>query len=85
MVLISHIIIAILSLIVAVFAVARPSSRSIKLTAALTAGTLASGVVLLFQGASVWHLCLTGIVFTSFTVVSMAIAAGRLKAAEAAL
>ena len=83
MLLFTHIAIALLSIVVAAVSVARPSMKLVKVVASLTAATLTSGTVLLLQGASVWHLCLSGLLFTSLTVVAMAVALRRLKFTEA--
>lgn len=83
MLLFTHIAIALLSIIVAGASMARPSMKLVKVVAGLTVATLTSGTVLVFQGASVWHLCLSGLLFTSLTVAAMAIALHRLKFAQA--
>ena len=79
MVLLMHIIIAIISVIVAVILLARPSQTLVKTELGLIAGTLLSGIVLLFQGASLLHLCVSGLLFTSLSVVAVVIAVRRMK------
>ena len=79
MVLLIHIIIAIISVIVAVILLARPSQVLVKTELGLIAGTLLSGIVLLFQGASLLHLCVSGLLFTSLSVVAVVIAVRRMK------
>lgn len=79
MVLLTHIIIAIISVIVAVILLARPSQVLVKTELGLIAGTLLSGIVLLFQGASLLHLCVSGLLFTSLSVVAVVIAVRRMK------
>ncbi len=79
MVLLTHIIIAIISVIVAVILLARPSQVLVKAELGLIAGTLLSGIVLLFQGASLLHLCVSGLLFTSLSVVAVVIAVRRMK------
>lgn len=79
MVLLIHIIIAIISVIVAVILLARPSQTLVKTELGLIAGTLLSGIVLLFQGASLLHLCVSGLLFTSLSVVAVVIAVRRMK------
>ena len=81
MVLLTHIIIAIISVIVAVILLERPSQVLVKTELGLIAGTLLSGIVLLFQGASLLHLCVSGLLFTSLSVVAVVIAVRRMKLA----
>ena len=81
MVLLIHIIIAIISVIVAVILLARPSQVLVKTELGLIAGTLLSGIVLLFQGASLLHLCVSGLLFTSLSVVAVVIAVRHMKLA----
>ena len=81
MVLLTHIIIAIISVIIAVILLARPSQVLVKTELGLIAGTLLSGIVLLFQGASLLHLCVSGLLFTSLSVVAVVIAVRRMKLA----
>ena len=81
MVLLTHIIIAIISVIVAVILLARPSQVLVKTELGLIAGTLLSGIVLLFQGASLLHLCVSGLLFTSLSVVAVVIAVRRMQLA----
>ncbi len=68
-----HIVIALLSLIFAGIALARPSVTQIKIVGASTIATLATGAVLIAQGANVLHLCLSGLLFTSLTVTAMSL------------
>lgn len=84
MVLLIHIAIAIISLIIAVVLLARPSQALVKTELGLIAGTIASGVVLVLQGASLLHLCISGLLFTSLSVVAVAIAVRRMKLATQA-
>lgn len=81
MVLLTHIIIAIISVIVAVILLARSSQVLVKTELGLITGTLLSGIVLLFQGASLLHLCVSGLLFTSLSVVAVVIAVRRMKLA----
>lgn len=82
MVLISHIIIALISLVLAAVSIARPSTKLVKTVSATTIATLASGTILIFQGASVLHLCMSGLLFTTLTVSAIAISVRRMKLAE---
>lgn len=84
MILITHIIIAIISLIIAAILLARPTRGLVKTEVSLIAGTLVSGVALLFQGASLLHLCISGLLFTSLSVVAVLVAVRRIKLAEVA-
>jgi len=68
-----HIAIAVLSLIFAVAGLIRPSIGQIKIVGATTIATLATGVVLIAQGANVLHMCLSGLLFTSLTVTAMSV------------
>lgn len=68
-----HIAIAVLSLIFAVAGLIRPSMGQIKIVGATTIATLATGVVLIAQGANVLHMCLSGLLFTSLTVTAMSV------------
>ncbi len=79
MVLLMHIIIAIISLIIAAILLARPSQLLVKAELGLIAGTLLSGTVLLFQGSSLLHLCVSGLLFTSLSVVAVVIAVRRMQ------
>ena len=79
MVLLIHIIIAIISVIVAVILLARPSQTLVKTELGLIAGTLLSGTALLLQGASLLHLCVSGLLFTSLSVVAVVIAVRRMQ------
>ena len=79
MVLFTHIAIAIASLIVAGVLLVRPSARLIKVQIGLIAGTITSGVVLVVLGASLLHLCLSGLLFTSLSLASVIVAAKKLR------
>ncbi len=83
MILLTHILIAVISLIVAGVLLARPSKVLVNAELGLIAGTLASGTALLFQGASLLHLCVSGLLFTSFSVVAVVIAVRRMRLATA--
>ena len=84
MILITHIIIAIISFIIAAILLARPTRGLVETEVSLIAGTLISGVALLFQGASLLHLCISGLLFTSLSVVAVLVAVRRMKLAEVA-
>lgn len=79
MILITHIIIALVSLAVAAALLVRPSSSLVRVEIGLTAGTVASGVVLVLQGASLLHLCVSGLVFTAISILAIGVAIRRLQ------
>lgn len=79
-----HIAIAVLSLILSVAALVRPSLGQIKLVGTMTIATLATGAILIVQGASVLHMCLSGLLFTSLTVAAMLVAFRLLHRQQAA-
>jgi len=66
-----HIAIAVLSLILSVAALVRPSLGQIKLVGTMTIATLATGAILIVQGASVLHMCLSGLLFVAAMLVSL--------------
>lgn len=68
-----HIAIALLSLIFSAVALARPSMKQIKLVGVSTTATLATGAVLIAQGANVLHMCISGLLFTSLTIATMSL------------
>ncbi len=79
--LILHILIAVLSLIVAGVLFARPSHRLVRVQLGFIGGTLLSGTVLVAEGANLLHLCISGLVFTSLSVAAVVIAVRRLRLA----
>jgi len=79
-----HIAIAVLSLILSVAALVRPSLGQIKLVGTMTIATLATGAILIVQGASVLHMCLSGLLFTSLTVAAMFVSLRLLHRQQAA-
>jgi len=79
-----HIAIAVLSLILSVAALVRPSLGQIKLVGTMTIATLATGAILIVQGASVLHMCLSGLLFTSLTVAAMLVSLRLLYRQQAA-
>lgn len=83
MILVTHILIASISLIIAAILLARPNAALVRVELGLIAATLASGTVLLFQGASLLHLCISGLLFTSLSVAAVVVAVRRMKLASA--
>lgn len=82
MILILHIAIALISLVLAALVAARPNMKLVKVVLGFIAATLASGSVLILQGASLWHLCLSGLVFTLLSVGAVVVALRRMKLAD---
>jgi hypothetical membrane protein len=78
-----HIVIALLSLVFAVIAIVRPSVRNVTRVGASTVATLITGAVLVFQGASLLHVCLSGLLFTSLTIAAMTISLRSLQRQQA--
>lgn len=79
MILLTHIIIALSSVVLAVLGLVRPAEKTITATTYAAAGTVASGIVLaLVQNVSITHLCASGIVVVGFCLTSVAIANRRL-------
>lgn len=74
-----HVAIALLSLIFAVIAIVRPSLRHITFVGVTTAATLATGALLVFQGANLLHVCLSGLLFTSLTITAITISLRSLQ------
>ncbi len=80
-----HIAIAVLSLLLAVAALVRPSLGQIKLVGTMTFATLTTGAILIAQGANVLHMCLSGLLFTSLTVAAMSVSLRMLHRQQAAV
>lgn len=80
-----HIAVAILSLIFAVVALVRPSMAQVKIVGATTIATLATGAVLIAQGANILHVCLSGLLFTSLTVAAMSVSLRMLHRQQVAV
>jgi hypothetical protein len=67
-----HILIAISSLIAATFAVIKPSERTLKTGALLTALTAISGTVLIAKNhAHMLSACVTGLTYLGFTTAAL--------------
>jgi hypothetical protein len=76
--LITHIIIAISGLVLAAVSLYTLSERMIKGSYVLTAGTLATGTVLVMTAGNVLKSCLSGLLYLSAVLVMTAIAKHRL-------
>lgn len=59
-----HVIFALASIIVSALSLAKISRSLLKSGYVLTTATAITGIGLLFQGASVEHVCVTGVVYT---------------------
>lgn len=81
MVLLLHIVIALTSLLVATAALVRPSKRLFTASVSFVGLTVLSGAILLTQGVSVWHLCLSGLAYVALASAANVLAYRRLQAA----
>ncbi len=79
MLLLIHILIALVSLVIAGVLLARPSRGLVKVQLGLIGGTLLSGTILVIEGASLLHLCVSGLLFTSLSVAAVVVAMRRLR------
>lgn len=72
MIIATHVIIAILGIIVTTYGYIRPSAASIRTSYVLVALTFASGFYLVVsQSASILHMCLSGIAYLSIVFVGI--------------
>lgn len=78
--LITHIAIALGGLAVAALSLFTLSEKTIKASYALTAGTIATGTVLVFMTGSLLKSCLTGLLYLSAVITMTAVAKHRLAA-----
>lgn len=78
--LVTHIAIALGGLIVAAASLFTLSSRMIDVSYALTAGTIATGTVLVFMTGNVLKSCLSGLLYLSAVLVMTIVARHRLAA-----
>lgn len=78
--LISHIIIAVGGLIAAAAALFTLSAKTIQLSYVLTAGTIATGTVLVFSSGNMLKSCLTGLLYLTAVLVMTSAAKYRLAA-----
>jgi hypothetical protein len=78
MILITHILIALLSVAAATYIIFKPSKNSLYATYALIASTLVTGTFLVISSsAHVLQSCLTGLVYVS--IVSVGVVAAHVK------
>jgi len=80
-----HIAIAVLSLILAGVTLVRPSMKQIKIVGSSTIATLATGAILIAQGANVLHMCISGLIFTALTITAMLISLRTVHRQQAAV
>lgn len=78
--LLSHIIIAISGLVAAAAALFTLSEKTIRLSYLLTAGTIATGTILVFSSGNILKSCLAGLFYLSAVLVMTSIAKYRLAA-----
>jgi len=83
--LILHIVIAILSLVLSALTLAHPSTKRIKVVGVATMATLATGSILVAEGADILHMCVSGLLFTSLTVAAMTVSSRMLRRQQAAV
>lgn len=80
MLLISHIIIALASITLSVYLMLRPQPKLLRVSYALIGLTLATGTVLILNGANVLHTCLRGLVYCLIVTGATEVARRRLVA-----
>lgn len=79
-ILFTHIVIATAGILAALIALIKTSPRAISASYALTAGTIASGTVLVVLGsAHILKTCVTGLVYTAIVLGLTSIAKQRLE------
>lgn len=83
MLLITHIVIAVCGLVVAAASLFTLSPKMISSSYALTAGTIATGTVLVFMTGNVLKSCLSGLMYLSAILVMITITKYRLAAKKA--
>lgn len=80
--LIVHIIISVLSIMFSIISVVSPSSRKLTTGKILISMTFASGLVLAIQGASLAHLCISGLIFIGLASGLLFVSKRRLATAR---
>jgi hypothetical protein len=84
MILITHILIALSSMLLASYLIFKPSQKLINTTYGLTAATLATGTYLVIASSSkILQSCITGLLYVGFVTVGVVIAQVRLSRANA--
>jgi len=80
MLLLTHIVIALLGLIQATFTVVTPSARRLQTVHALLAGTVATGICLVWSAhASLVSSCISGLAYVSLVMTLSIVARYRLS------
>lgn len=80
MILLAHIVIALSSVLFALYGLVRPSAKIISSTTYATAATVISGVALaLVQNVSITHLCTSGLIVVGFCVSAIYYAKRQLQ------
>ncbi|MDQ2973250.1 MAG: hypothetical protein M3Q79_02095 [bacterium] len=78
-----HVILALSSLAVATYNLYRPASSRLKLSYALAAATLSSGVMLVFiNNASVLRTCVTGLLFFALVTAMNTVSSRKLASVK---
>lgn len=85
MVLISHIIIALASIVLSAYLMLRPHNSLLKVSYALIGLTLATGTALIFTGANVLHTCLSGLIYSLVVAGATEVTRRRLAALRASI
>ena len=80
-----HIVVAVVSLILSAYVAFRPQQLLLKVNYGLISTTLVTGVVLIMNGASVWHMCMSGFVYCLFAIGLAEVARRRLGASSTTL
>lgn len=80
-----HIAVAVISLILSAYVAFRPRQVLLNVNYGLISATLLTGVILIINGASVWHMCMSGLVYCLFAVGLAEIARRRLRASSGVL
>jgi hypothetical protein len=86
MLLLSHIIIALASVVYASYLILRPSKTGLRVSYGLVAATLASGTYLVVStGAPMLSSCMSGLFYTGFVSVVLAYANRKLALQESTI
>lgn len=80
--LVTHIVIAVSGLVFAALSLFTLSQKMISLSYVLTAGTIATGTVLVFTAGNVLKSCLSGLFYLSTVLMLTSVAKHRLAANE---
>lgn len=63
-----HIVIAVASVLLSALGAIRPQRFLLKLNYVLVVSTLTTGGILIANGASVWHMCVSGITYCAVAI-----------------